>query len=353
MDEIGALACPHCRCAIGQTADNSWTCAGCAAMFGGLRGIPDLRVSDDIFMPNGEDWSFARRLDSVFDRLDFRGLLDYYFDLSPEIPADLRRRQIGHILSAPGRARQWLGALGDSAEGPILDLGCGTGSFLAAVAGPGREFWGLDIALRWLIVARKRLVEEGLDHVRLVCGGAERLPLGDRMFAGVVAGDVIEHVGDMDATLAESYRVLRPGGRLVLASPNRFSLAPEPHVGVWGVGFLPRRWMGPYVHWVRGIEFKAIQTLGLGGWRRLLRRSPFGGGSIEAPGLPMGEIERFGPIKRRLARIYQGVVATRLGRVVARRVGPLYHVVCQRPAAGDRRSDRATPRRSRRSGAPA
>ena len=171
----------------------------------------------------------------------------------PRSRPHLRRRQIAHILTAPDRVRGWLDALGlPEGAGPLLDLGCGSGSFLSSVGGSGREVAGVDIALRWLIVARKRLDEEGLGHVPLACGCAERLPFADRGFAGVVAGDVIEHVADQAATLAEAHRVLRPGGRLFLASPNRFSLAPEPHVQVWGVGFLPRAWMAGYVRAVSG-----------------------------------------------------------------------------------------------------
>ena len=54
------------------------------------------------------------RLDADFDRLDFRGLLGRYFELSPEIPAShSSKRQIAHILTAPGRVRGWLDALWD------------------------------------------------------------------------------------------------------------------------------------------------------------------------------------------------------------------------------------------------
>jgi SAM-dependent methyltransferase len=317
----------------------TWACAGCGRIARGLRGIVDLRTADDLFRSNRDDWEFARRLDEDFDRLEFRGLLERYFDLEDEVPPDLRRRQVAHILNAPERARRWLGALGPVGDRPLLDLGCGTGSFLAAT---GRDFgsaWGVDIALRWLLVARKRLDEEGLGHVRLVCGCAERLPFADRGFGGVVAGDVIEHVADQAATLAEAYRVLSPGGRLFLASPNRYSLAPEPHVQVWGVGFLPRRWMAPYVRLARGIDFRAIRTMGLGEWTRLLRRSPFGGGTVRAPGLPAADLSQFGPLKRRAARLYNATVATRPGQSAARRFGPLFHVVCERREDADEGSD--------------
>ena len=352
--EDDRIVCPACRAALDRDGDR-WACLGCGASYRGLRGIPDLRTADDAFLDNEADWAFALRLNDDFDRLDFRGLLDRYFDLAPDVPPDLRARQIGHILSAPDRARQWLDLLGPGlGDGPLLDLGCGSGSFLAAMGATGRELWGVDIAIRWLLIARKRLDEEGLGHVRLASACAERLPMAGSTFAGVVAGDVIEHVGDQAATLAEAHRVLRPGGRLVLAAPNRFSLAPEPHVGVWGVGFLPRRWMSPYVRLMRRGDFRAIRTLGIGEWRRLLARSPFGGGAIRAPGLPDGDLARFKPITRTLALAYNAAVATVPGQTLARAVGPLLHVACTRgevdPAI--RSASRATRRRSRRPARP-
>jgi SAM-dependent methyltransferase len=327
------LVCPDCLGnLVPGAAPDAWACAGCGRVARGLRGIVDLRTGDDLYLANEDDWAFARRLDQDFDRLDFRGLLEQYFDLASDVPPDLRRRQVAHILSAPERARGWLAALGPRGGGPLLDLGCGTGSFLAAVGHEIGPAWGVDIALRWLLVARKRLDEEGLSEVRLVCGCAERLPFADRCFEGVVAGDVIEHVGDQDRALAEAYRVLAPVGRLFVAVPNRFSLAPEPHVQVWGVGFVPRRWMGTYVRLARGLDFRAIRTLGYGEWQALLRRSPFGGGTIRAPGLPAAELAQFGPIKRLAARVYNRLVASGPGQSLARRVGPLFHVVCARPA---------------------
>jgi SAM-dependent methyltransferase len=338
------LVCPRCLGTLAPHGE-TWSCSGCASSYRGLRGIPDLRTADDGYLANADDWAFALRLAEDYDRLDFRGLLDRYFDLSPEIPADLRRRQVTHILTAPERARGWIEALGTSHSGPLLDLGCGTGSFLAAIEPEPGERWGIDIALRWLLVARKRLDEEGRGDVRLVCGCAERLPFAAKRFAAVVAGDVIEHVGDQDATLAEAHRVLEPGGRLFLAAPNRFSLAPEPHVQVWGVGFLPRRWMASYVWLVRRVDFRAIRTLGYAEWERLLQRSPFGRGDVRAPQLPDADLVHFGPLKRTVGRIYNRLVATGPGQALARAVGPLFHVVCRREPDRVHRTHVPAPRR--------
>jgi SAM-dependent methyltransferase len=213
-----------------------------------------------------------------------------------------------------------------------------------------RETWGVDIALRWLLLARKRLDEEGMSGVGLVCGCSERLPFADESFLSMVGGDVFEHVGDQLATLAESHRVLRPGGRLVLASPNRYSLAPEPHVQVWGVGYLPRRWMPPYVRWRRGIDFRAIRCLGLAEWRRMIAGSPFSTASIRAPELPASDLATFGPLKRKFAALYNRVVSSRFGQAIALRIGPLFHVVCDRAVESTPTSIPPTPRGSTRRG---
>jgi SAM-dependent methyltransferase len=351
LSSIITPSCPGCGSSpVGGPRE--WSCPGCGATYRGLRGIVDLRTSEDGFLPNAEDWEYAERLDEDFDRLDFRGLLDRYFDLSPEISPRLRERQIGHILTAPSRVRGWLDALGPMADdSPLLDLGCGSGSFLSAVGPSGRPLAGVDIALRWLIVARKRLDEEGLAHVPLACGCAERLPFADRTFAGVVAGDVIEHVADQGATLLEAHRVLRPGGRLFLAAPNRFSVAPEPHVQVWGVGFLPRSWMAGYVRVASGRDFRAIRTLGFGEWRGLVGRSPFRRYRIETPGLPAADLDRFGPLKRAAGLAYNRLAATRAGGAATRAFGPLFHVVCEKE--GGRATSPPTRRATRRPAAPA
>lgn len=335
MSRRPEAACPRCLGPL-IAAEESARCPACGVGYRSLLGIPDLRVAEDQFLANDADWAHARRLAEDYHRLDFRGLLERHYDLGPPLPPDLRRRQIGHILTGPVRAAGWLDAVDLRPDAPILDLGCGAGSLLAAVAGRGLPALGVDIAMRWLVLARKRLDELGYAGYPLVCGCAERLPAGSSAFGGVFGGDVIEHVADIGETLAEAHRVLRPGGVLFLATPNRFSLAPEPHVGVWGVGYLPRPLMGPYVAWRRKLDFRAIYTLGFGGWRRKLADSPFLGGGILTPGLTAIELAGMSPGKRRLGQLYNALIRSPPGRVASRRVGPLFHMVCRRPEDSDR-----------------
>src|SRR5882672_610945 len=97
-------------------------------------------------------------------------------------------------------------------QGAILDMGCGPGGYLASRPCDGRQWVGLDIAMRWLILARKRLDELGRDDVSLICGCAESVPFRDEAFAAIVAGDVMEHVRSVDLVLNEAHRILMPGG---------------------------------------------------------------------------------------------------------------------------------------------
>jgi dolichol-phosphate mannosyltransferase len=105
----------------------------------------------------------------------------------------------------------------------VLDVGCGSSRMILDLP----NAIGLDIRqnkLRWLAWRRSRLV-------RASC---ERLPFADGSFDGLVHSEVIEHLPDDPAILAECHRVLRPGGVLVLGTPD------------YG------RWLWPVLEWLHG-----------------------------------------------------------------------------------------------------
>ncbi len=96
----------------------------------------------------------------------------------------------------------------------ILDAGCGTGAVLAKLEQlPESMAVGLDFATKALCFCRER------GHTSLVQGDLMRLPIRDGEFDAVVALDVIEHLPDDHAAVAEVARVLRPGGVRVASVP--------------------------------------------------------------------------------------------------------------------------------------
>jgi SAM-dependent methyltransferase len=99
------------------------------------------------------------------------------------------------------------------AGAPILDAGCGTGLNLRHLP---KGSVGIDINPRNVALLRDRLP----DHVVLE-GDVEHLPFVDGSFGTVLCTEVIEHIPDPSAALAEYRRVLRPGGVLVGSVPAR------------------------------------------------------------------------------------------------------------------------------------
>jgi ubiquinone/menaquinone biosynthesis C-methylase UbiE len=99
----------------------------------------------------------------------------------------------------------------------VLDLGCGTGALLRALADrlpAGVELSGVDPAPAMLEVGRAALGAH--ERVRLARAVAEHLPFRDASFDLVVSTVSFDHWTDQPAGLAEVARVLRPAGRLVL-----------------------------------------------------------------------------------------------------------------------------------------
>lgn len=95
------------------------------------------------------------------------------------------------------------------ADGPLLEVGVGTGLISAGLTERGRRPVGIDLSLPMLAVARTRLPG------RLAGGDAQRLPVRTGSVAGLCLVHVLHLVGDVAATLAECARVLRPGGTMV------------------------------------------------------------------------------------------------------------------------------------------
>ncbi|MDF0602069.1 methyltransferase domain-containing protein [Psychromarinibacter sp. C21-152] len=95
----------------------------------------------------------------------------------------------------------------------ILDLCCGHGALTAALADAGARVTGLDFSPEMLAIARKHA--PGIEFVE---GDATTLQFRDGAFDSVISNFGMMHIPDQPAALAEICRVLRPGGRFLMAT---------------------------------------------------------------------------------------------------------------------------------------
>ncbi|MDQ2813709.1 MAG: arsenite methyltransferase [Actinomycetota bacterium] len=99
----------------------------------------------------------------------------------------------------------------------VLDLGSGGGIDVLLSGrrvGPAGKVYGLDMTGEMLSLARANAARAGAVNVELLPGHIEAIPLPDASVDVVISNCVINLSGDKPAVFAESFRVLRPGGRL-------------------------------------------------------------------------------------------------------------------------------------------
>lgn len=133
--------------------------------------------------------------------------------------ADNRRVWSAHGLDLrESRLRKVLRLISAEPPGRLLDVGCGAGEFGARLIAVGWEVFGLELVEAQAGRARAA-------GVRAVAGEVSAgLPFRAGSLDLVFAGELIEHLLDTDGFLANIHRVLRPGGVLVLTTPNLASL---------------------------------------------------------------------------------------------------------------------------------
>ena len=153
---------------------------------------------------------------SSIDNDYYEGIDELWWD--PTGPA-----AILHAMNRP-RLDFYLRALGGVRGALVLDAGCGGGLVAKGLAEAGATVVGVDRSAGSLGVAR-RAIAGGVGHFAPVRGQLEQLSFANGSFDAVIAADVLEHIPDLPAAVAEISRVLAPGGSLAFDTINRTAWA--------------------------------------------------------------------------------------------------------------------------------
>jgi ubiquinone/menaquinone biosynthesis C-methylase UbiE/uncharacterized protein YbaR (Trm112 family) len=347
------ICCPRCKGDLQETADSrpetedrhlisgrqssvyGLRCISCNRVFPVILDIPDLRVFPDPYIDTETDRAKGSLIASRFNELSFSELVDFYYNITPMVTAKNARQfktgLMAGVVRAEGALNSWEADAGKVVGVPadsLLDVGCGTAPLLVAAKSQYRKLVGVDIAFRWLVIAKKRLAEARLD-IPLICACAEALPFPDGVFDRVVAYSVLEVMKDQRQGLSECHRALRRGGYLFVATSNKFSLGPDPHVGLWGGGLLPDSWLAAYVRHNGGLPPKRT-LLSAQALRKLIETVGFRSPRIELPIVPAGQRYHYSKSMRMLIDLYHLAGRLPISRPFLYMVGPFLHAIAER-----------------------
>lgn len=325
-DASHRFICPECGSRV-EAKPAAFVCGPCNRSYPVLFGIPDFRLRGDRYLSLEDERDKARKLHEFGKAHDFRQLVDHYYSITDDVPSHLVPTFTNYVLSASQRSVPALRALATDSGRSLLDLGCGSGGALVS----GQAFFkfrtGSDIALRWLVIAQKRLEEAG-SIATLVCADAESLPFEPGTFSHVLASDLLENTSSPAAALQSSASVLEPGGRLYVSSSNARWVGPHPATGLWAAGLLPAGLRAAILRRRHGIDLlRAVSFVSPASVRHMAGaaglRQAQAGPLLPGPGQLAGRPARF----RFFAGGYSMLAKWPLLRTILLHAGPVFQAV--------------------------
>jgi len=332
-----SFVCPCCKGPL-ITESSSYACHNCAVNYPILFEIPDFRLRSDRYLNLEEERAKAARLYEFGLKASFEDLIKFYYSITYDLPPDLVLRYQAAIIAAPERLHHIVSDLTPKADyDTLVDVGCGTGGLLVAAQGRYRAIFGVDIALRWLVICHKRLRDMNAKAT-LVCADVEALPFPSGSFSQAVAADLVEHVYDIDCTVDEISRLLKPQGLLWLSASNRFCLGPHPLTGIWATGFLPGRSRAWVLKKLRGIDLLRFANLvSPGALVARLEKHSFDILQVRPRHVHHALGAGYAPVERGLIALYRFALRFSLMQSLLLRIGPAFEVICRKLGPGSRR----------------
>jgi ubiquinone/menaquinone biosynthesis C-methylase UbiE len=154
------------------------------------------------------------------------------------------------------RAKAVLSYLKPSVNETILEIGCGNGRDLVLIAKSCKNIAGIDYSPEMVAQAAKKILHYSIENATVAYGNATDLKFDDASFDKVLCSEVVEHIPDWEQAIKEISRVLKPGGKLVLSTPNNRSFYGIDRY-VWE-RVLKKEWYHPFDKWKNYINIKTV-----------------------------------------------------------------------------------------------
>lgn len=326
--EENVFVCPQCRTKLTAQTDY-YQCSHCNRKYPVIFGIADFRIRSDPYLSLQEERAKAKRLATEIEQ-SFSAMLDYYYDITDDVPPVLVTRYKAYHYNGPKQARQSLARLGIASDDVVLDVGCGTGGALIAAAENCSHIYGMDIALRWLVICQQRLKEQGITAT-LVCADIEAPPFPDEYFSKITATDLLENVYSVDKTLVALGRLLKADGKLWLAGSNKFCLGPHPSTRLWAIGYFPGKLRSRLVKRLRGVDsLRFINLISPGHIIRYAKRIGLYTHTLSPRMVALDEDGHYPAVDRLLIKTYVVVARLPLLRQLLIWVGPAFEMILRK-----------------------
>jgi uncharacterized protein (TIRG00374 family) len=152
-------------------------------------------------------------------------LLDHYNSIDGDIDEKAYNSDLCTQRYFQRRRTNTIKSMLDAKNGEvILDVGCGSGVQLRAL---GLDSPGLLIGVDLNRSALKFAKEKNIPDTEFLIADAEQLPFKEKTVNRIICAEIIEHLHEPEKMIAESERILKAGGRIVISTPNERS--------IWGV----------------------------------------------------------------------------------------------------------------------
>jgi 2-polyprenyl-3-methyl-5-hydroxy-6-metoxy-1,4-benzoquinol methylase len=203
-------------------------------------GLSGCRICGEIsgkeFTANGYGWRRCTKCEAVYKVLTHQQYLDLNPSYDPGAYLDSASpEQIERFLGIEAAAetiesvtRRYVASIPvDGAKRSFLDVGCGMGAFLVAAQRLGFDVIGFEPSADHAYVAKKHL------NLPVIADHFSRERVGDRTFDLIMLSHVIEHIYIPKVFLHELISVLKPGGALIVVTPNSDSLVARVTGRLW------------------------------------------------------------------------------------------------------------------------